>query len=60
MLGGEGHRMFLSIGEGCLSEDRQGNHVEDGLVLQPEVRENQGVSEDSHRALAVEMGREKL
>ena len=34
--------------------------MEDGLVLLPEVRENQGVSEDSHRALAVEMGREKL
>ena len=31
--------MFLSTGEGCLSEDRQGDHVEDGLVLQPEVRE---------------------
>ena len=39
MLGGEGHRMFLSIGEGCLSEDHQGDHVQDGLVLQPEVRE---------------------
>ena len=31
--------MFLSTGKGCLSEDRQSDHVEDGLVLQPEVRE---------------------
>lgn len=31
--------MFLSTGDCCLSEDPQGDHVEDSLVLQPEVRE---------------------
>lgn len=39
MLGGGVHRMFLSTGDHCSSEDPQGDHVEDSLALQPEVRE---------------------